>query len=132
MSDPTNFNDLGRSFSAAFRGLWLIFRTERNARIHLAAAVLVTIAGCFLGISKTDWIIILLLFAIVIAAEMINTAIEKLADVVESGFSERVRDLKDISAGAVLWTSMVSVIIGIIIFAPEFLEFIRINLNQQP
>ena len=130
MSDPAKFKSLASSFSAAFRGVWLIFRTERNARIHLAAAILVTSAGFFFGISKTDWIIVLLLFAMVITAEMINTAIEKLADVAEPGFSNKVRDLKDISAGAVLWTSMVSVIIGIIIFAPEFLEFIRINLNQ--
>ncbi|MBK6346327.1 MAG: diacylglycerol kinase family protein [Bacteroidales bacterium] len=130
MSDPANSKGLGSSFSAAFRGLFLVIRTERNVRIHLFAALLVTTAGFIFGISKTDWIIILLLFAMVITAEMINTAIEKLADVAEPGFSNKVRDLKDISAGAVLWMSMVSIIIGIIIFAPEFLEFIRFNLNQ--
>jgi diacylglycerol kinase len=125
MSDPDRKNKLKFSFRAAIRGMYLSFRKERNTRIHLIAAFLVTAAGLLFNITAIEWMIILLLFAMVISTEMINTAIEKLADVAEPGFSLHIRDIKDISAGAVLWTSIVSVIIGIIIFAPEILELIQ-------
>ncbi|MFH1120425.1 MAG: diacylglycerol kinase family protein [Bacteroidota bacterium] len=122
-------NSLKKTFRDAFRGIYLTFLTERNSRIHLSIAILVTVSGFFFKIGLTKWMILLLLFAMVISAEMINTAIEKLADISEPNTNEKVREVKDIAAGAVLWTSIVSVIIGIIIFVPEILEFIYTNPN---
>lgn len=117
----TNFN---KSLLAASRGLFLILSgDERNARIHFIAAVLVTIAGFIFRISSTEWMVVLILFALVIGAEMFNSSLEKLADLVEPDENPFIRDLKDIAAGAVLWISIVSVIIGIIIFAPRILQF---------
>ena len=130
MAKPDKKNNLNKSFLAAFRGLLIIFKQERNAKIHLTAAILVTIAGFIFDISVIEWMLILILFGVVISLEMINTAIEKLADITEPDESNPVRDLKDIAAGAVLWSSIVSVIIGIIIFAPEIIEFIKTYTNQ--
>lgn len=110
---------------AAFRGLIILIRNERNARIHFMTAVLVTTAGFVFRINSTQWAIILLLFAMIISAEMFNSAIEKLADLVEPNLNNEIRDLKDLAAGAVLWASMVSVIIGIIIFAPYILKIFK-------
>ena len=118
-------NNLLSSFKAAFRGLFLVTRYERNAGLHVLAVVLVTLAGFIFMINLTHWIILLMLFAMVISAEMLNSAIEKLSDIVEPNFNNKVKDLKDISAGAVLLTSIVSVIIGIIIFAPYILKFFK-------
>jgi diacylglycerol kinase len=118
-------NNLKESFMAAFRGLFILIRNERNARIHFLAVTLITIAGFVLRINSTHWAIILLLFALIISTEMINSAMEKLADLVEPDLNNEVKYLKDLAAGAVLWASMVSVIIGIIIFAPYILKFFK-------
>ena len=98
MTKPDKKNNLIKSFKAAFRGLFIIFKLERNARIHLIAAILVTIAGFYFNISAIEWMLILILFAVVISLEMINTAIEKLADIAEPNENSQVRDLKDIAA----------------------------------
>ncbi len=117
-------NNFRKSLLAAFRGI-RIAGQERNVRIHFIAAALVSIAGFILKINLTKWMIVLILFAMVISTEFINSALERLADMVEPNENPHVRDLKDIAAGAVLLTSIVSVIIGIIIFAPEILKFFK-------
>ena len=117
-------NNLLKSFRAAFRGIILVIKNERNIRIHFSIAILVIVAGVLFEISSIKWMVVLLLFAVVISTEMFNSAIEKLSDLVEPEVNKTIRDLKDIAAGAVLWAAMVSVIVGLIIFVPEILEFI--------
>ncbi|MHC1775302.1 MAG: diacylglycerol kinase family protein [Lentimicrobium sp.] len=124
MPAPLPKNNFRKSLHAAFRGI-LIAGQERNVRIHMIAAALVTFAGIVLKISLTKWMIVLILFAMVISTEFINSALERLADLVEPNKNSHIRDLKDIAAGAVLLTSIVSVIIGIIIFAPEILKYFK-------
>lgn len=124
MYKSTLKSSLKKSFLVAFRGLFLMIKSERNARIHFSAAILVVIAGFIFKIAITEWMIVLILIALVISAEMFNTAVEKLADLTEPNENHQVMDLKDIAAGAVLWISIVSVIIGIIIFAPQILQLI--------
>jgi len=129
MANANSDRNLLKSFQAAFRGIFISIKSERNIRIHFVAAILVTLAGLIFKISTTYWIIILILFALVIATEMINTALEKLADLVEPNLNNQIRDIKDISAAAVLWTSIVSVIVGFLIFAPQIIKFFKIFLN---
>lgn len=124
MSGYMSKNSFSKSLFAAFKGL-ILAGNERNIRIHFIAAMLVTIAGFVLEISLTKWMIILILFALVISIELINSALERLANMVEPNENFHIRDLKDIAAGAVLLTSIVSVIIGIIIFAPYILKFFK-------
>jgi diacylglycerol kinase (ATP) len=113
-----------RSFGYAFSGLYELLKSEPNARIHFLATVCALIAGITLHISKLEWCVILILIALVWAAEAFNTAIEKLVDHLFQDYHETARIAKDVSAGAVLVCAMVALVCGLIIFLPKlFLLF---------
>ncbi|MBV9987020.1 MAG: diacylglycerol kinase family protein [Chitinophagaceae bacterium] len=107
------------AFRYAFNGIALFFRHDRNGKIHLLAAVLVTIAAWWLKVSAVEWSILLLCIAVVISLEMLNYAMENLCNLVHSSFHPLVKAVKDVAAAAVLWSAIVSMIIGLIIFAPK-------------
>lgn len=106
-------------FKVAFSGILFCFRGERNFRIQFASALLVVIAGICFGIAQWQWVAILLCCAIVLALEMINTSIEKLADAVDGKFNERIKVVKDIAAGAVLVASIFCFVIALFILLPK-------------
>ncbi len=108
-----------KGFLYAFNGLAVFFRHEWNGRIQLAISVLVVMLAFLLHVSALDWIILLMCIASVLSFEMINSAIEKLCNLVHPKFHPAVKVIKDISAGAVLWVSFFSGIIGVIIFLPK-------------
>lgn len=108
-----------KGFGYAFNGLVVFFRHERNGRIQLGVSVLVAVLACLLQVSTSDWIILLGCIATVLSFEMINSAIEKLCNLVHPKYHPAVKVIKDISAGAVLWMSVISSIIGVIIFLPK-------------
>lgn len=110
---------LRNSFKYAFEGIEEAWRTEQNLKIHFVIMALVIIAGFIFKISAMEWIICLLLFAIVISLELINTAIETTVDIAMPDINEKAKYAKDIAAGAVLFSAMISVIIGLIIFLPK-------------
>ena len=87
--------------------------------------VLVIISGFILKISITEWTICIVLFGLVITAELINTAIETTVDIVMPEKNEKAKLAKDIAAGAVLVSAIASAIIGIIIFLPKILYFVN-------
>ncbi|MFA6007831.1 MAG: diacylglycerol kinase family protein [Candidatus Shapirobacteria bacterium] len=111
----------GKSFYYAGRGIMTGFR-ERNMIIHCLMAVIVIIMGWIFSLSLMEWSIVLILIGLVIFAELVNTSIEELANVVkknnncEYGETKATRDL---AAGAVLVVAIVSVIVGLIIFLPK-------------
>ena len=109
------------SFKYAFQGIITSFRTERNMKIHIAIMVLVILAGIILKISKLEWIICIIAFAIVIAGELFNTAIETIVDMITTEKNEKAKIAKDVSAGAVLVLAIGAACIGIIIFIPKIL-----------
>lgn len=111
-----------KSFSYAFKGLGSFLRKEHNAWIHCTAVVLVTIGGYYYDITVSEWCIVLLCFAMVLAAEAFNTAIERLVNLVSPDFHPLAGDVKDIAAGAVLITAIFAAIIGFIIFLPYFIN----------
>jgi diacylglycerol kinase len=113
-------NHFLKGFVYAYNGIVVFFRHERNGRIQLLIAVLVVLLGLLFSISLFEWIILLLCIASVISLEMVNSAIEKLCNLVHPKYHPAVKVIKDISAAAVLWFSMISAIIGIIIFLPKF------------
>lgn len=108
-----------KGFVYAFHGLVIFFRNERNGKVQLAVAVVVVAASFGLHISTTEWMKVLACIAAVLSLEMLNSAIEKLCNLVQPGFHPMVKIIKDISAGAVLWVAMFSTIIGAIIFLPK-------------
>ena len=110
---------LRNSFKYAFEGIGEAWKTEQNLKIHFVIMAIVIIAGLIFKISAMEWIICLLLFAIVISLELINTAIETTVDIAMPEINEKAKYAKDIAAGAVLFSAMISVVVGLIIFLPK-------------
>ena len=108
--------DFLKSFIYAIHGLWSGIADQRNLKFQLAVAVVVIGAGFYLSITAIEWAIILLCIAIVIGLELVNTALENLVDLVTLERKPLAGKIKDIAAGAVLIVSILSVIIGVIIF----------------
>ena len=119
--NPTFLN----AFKNALRGCALAVKNERNIKIQLVAAVLVTIMGFLFRISSVEWAILVLTIFFVIVTECLNTAVEKTVDMITKKYDECVKNVKDIAAGAVLFSAMASVIVGIIIFLPKILIYIN-------
>lgn len=107
------------SFKYAFEGIITAFKAERNMKIHIAIMLLVIVAGFVFKISITEWFVCILLFSIVIASELFNTAIETVVDMVMPEKNDKAKIAKDISAGAVLVVSIGAAIIGLMIFIPK-------------
>lgn len=106
------------AFVYAFNGLFAAFRREAHFAIHLAAAVLVILSAAWIGVSLNAWLVLLGCITLVFVAELFNTALEKLCDLVEPQKNETVRYIKDISAAAVLLCCLFSVIAGFMILGP--------------
>ncbi len=113
------------SFYYAFRGIITAIKEERNMKIHVSIATLVVILGLLLTLSKIEWFSIIIIISLVISAEIFNTAIETVVNLVSPKYNELAKKAKDLSAGAVLVLAICSVIIGLIIFMPKFLLFFR-------
>ena len=108
-----------QSFGYALNGLKILITEEHNARIHLVVSVIVIILGFAFGISLSEWISICLCIGLVIVTETINSAIENLADFVSPAKNELIKKVKDLSAFAVLFSAVIAVITGLIIFLPK-------------
>ncbi len=108
----------------AFNGLFDFFSNERNGKIQLAVALATIATAAFLKISLNEWVAVLLCIGMVIGLEMLNSALEKLCDLVEPGYHPSIRVIKDISAGAVLWASIISTVAGTIIFLPKIISLL--------
>lgn len=118
-TSKNSFNKRIKSFGYAFTGIYELIKSEPNARIHLLVTVVVALAGFLLKISSAEWCVVLIVIALVWAAEAFNTVIEKLSDYLFSEYHETARMAKDVSAGAVLICAMVALAIGLIIFVPK-------------
>jgi diacylglycerol kinase len=108
-----------KSFGYAFIGIFELIKSEPNARIHLVATIVAVFAGLFLKISGSEWCVVLIVIALVWAAEAFNTVIEKLADHLFPESNETARIVKDVSAGAVLICAIAALACGLIIFLPK-------------
>lgn len=101
-------------------------KKERNMKIHLSAAFLVVVLGLLLGISRIEWLVITLIIFMVLAAEMVNSAIEEICDLLVKKLDLKYSETKwvrDMAAGAVLLLAIASVIIGMLVFLPKLLSF---------
>jgi len=104
-----------QSFQAAFSGLKHVLATERNAQIHVVVAVAVLIFGRWVGLDRTEWAWVVVALVLVWVSELVNTAVERLSDLISSSYSLKIKQIKDISAAAVLIASLGAVAIGILI-----------------
>ena len=105
-----------RSFGFAFAGLKYVFKTQHNFWIHICISALVIIAGIVLKVTVNDWRWLIAAMAMVLVAEILNTAIELACDAVSDQFHPEIQKSKDIAAAAVLIASAAAAIIGVTVF----------------
>ena len=117
-------NRLVKSFTYAFDGLKYAFKYEQNILVHTLATILVIIAGIFLKISLTEWLVLALIIGLVIATELINTSIEATIDLITKDVHPLAKIAKDTAAAAVLVFGLTAIVIGCIIFLPKILVLI--------
>ncbi len=112
------------SFRYAFEGVWTALKDEPNLKFHFLVGFLVILAGFYFGISKIEWLVVLLTIGFVVAVELTNTAIEEVVDSFTSEVHPSAKKAKDVSAGAVLVVSMTALITGAVIFLPYIFKFL--------
>ncbi|MDD6352483.1 MAG: diacylglycerol kinase family protein [Lachnospiraceae bacterium] len=116
---------LYKSFGYAFQGIGNTIKRERNIKIHLFAVVCVVLVGLLVHLSKTEWLICLVLFGLVISLELVNTAVEAVVDLVTEERKPLAKIAKDAAAGAVLVSAIMAAIIGFWIFIPRIIDFVQ-------
>lgn len=110
-----------KSLSFAFKGMWQLITSEPSIMVQIFISVLVCFLGWFLDISALEWILQIFAIGLVLVAESLNTAIEKLCDFVHPEYDKRIGFIKDIAAGAVSFAAISAIIIGLLIYLPKFL-----------
>ncbi|NIK77399.1 diacylglycerol kinase [Paenibacillus castaneae] len=111
-------NHFFRSFGFALSGIVFALRTQSHMRFHMFAAITACVLGFTVSLKPLEWSIILLAIAVVISAEMINTAVEQAVNLASPEFHPIAKIAKDVAAGAVLIAAAVSAIIGLLIIGP--------------
>lgn len=113
-----------RSFKHAFRGLGWLVKEEHNSRIHLAIVLMLIPICIFLHLSAMEWVAIVLCIAIVLAMELVNSVIERLADKLSPEHDPVIGKIKDMAAAAVLISAIAAAIVGLIVIIPKILLLI--------
>lgn len=119
--DNTFFTGRLKSVTYAVKGAVKLITTEHSVMVQFSIGILMTIAGFYFGISKTEWLFQTLAIGLVLSVEGLNTAIEKIADFIHPNYHERIGFIKDIAAGAVFMAAITAIAIGLIIYIPILL-----------
>jgi diacylglycerol kinase len=116
---------LGKSFKYALRGLVYVFKTEANFRIQVIIAALVLVSFLFFPLTKGERILVSILLALVLIMELLNTAMERLADLLKPRLNHYILLIKDIMAGVVLLTSLTAFGVGLYVYLPYLVSLVR-------
>ena len=111
-------------FNNALQGLVYTFKSQRNFRIHLSIALFISLVAIILRINILEWCILILLFIMVLAAELFNTAIEEIGNALSLEPNDYIKKGKDISAAAVLIITVGAVVIGLFVFGTRLIKAI--------
>jgi len=120
-----DFNKLYLSFHYALQGIKHAVKHDQNLRIHFAVAVLVVIASIIFRVNPFEMGILGIMILLVLAAEMINTAIEEMTDLITNEHRKEAKTAKDVSAGMVLLIAIGSVVVGFLIFIPYIVRLFK-------
>ncbi len=110
-----------KSVGYAFKGMLILIKTEASIKIQVVIAIIVTIAGFYFEITRTEWLIQISMIGLVMSIEGVNTAVEYIADFIHPDHHPKIGLIKDIAAGAVFIASIVAVIVAFIIYLPKVL-----------
>ncbi|MGI4743736.1 MAG: diacylglycerol kinase family protein [Janthinobacterium lividum] len=116
---PSLLRRRAASFGHAFRGVGAALRSELHLQFHAVATVLVVGLGFYVGLSPSEWALVALAVAGVWTAELFNTAIETLTNLVSPGYHPLAGKAKDVAAGAVLLASVGALVVGGLVFGPK-------------
>lgn len=116
--DHTFFTGRLKSLKFALLGAYKLITTEHSIMVQFSLGILVTIAGFYFEISKTEWLFQTLAVGLVLSIEGLNTAVEKIADFIHPEFHTKIGFIKDIAAGAVFFAAITALLIGAIIYVP--------------
>ena len=119
--DTTFITGRLKSVTYAFKGALKLIRTEHSIMVQVSIAILLTIAGFYFSITKTEWLFQTLAIGLILSIEGLNTAVEKVADIIHPNYNEKIGFIKDIAAGAVFFAALTAITIGLIIYTPKFL-----------
>lgn len=122
---PFSWKSRFKSFFYAWDGVKTLMRTEHNAWIHLGATIGVILLSIKFNTSSTEAMALIIVIALVWMAELFNTAIEKSIDFVSTETHPQIKIIKDLSAAAVLVTSIAAALVGFIIFIPKILVYVQ-------
>ncbi len=122
----TYFKKRYNSFKFAIRGMNSAFRSEPHMRLHVLSALVVVVAGFFFEVTPTEWCLLISCIGLVITAEIFNTAIEALTNLVSPDWHPLAGKTKDLAAGAVLVASVTAAIVGSIIFLPYLISLVNL------
>ncbi|TDQ41734.1 diacylglycerol kinase family protein [Aureibacillus halotolerans] len=126
-SKPWSWRRWFKSFFYAGRGISHALHTEMNLRFHFIAILLVSMLGIYFQITKTEWLVLILMMTIVCTLEMVNAAIERTVDLITEERTMLAQQAKDLAAGAVFLSAVASIIIGIVIFLPYVKVFVEMQ-----
>ena len=124
MANKFSLKERIRSFNNALNGFRSVLYTQHNFLIHILLGVISILMGIILEISLMEWIAIVIVISVVLSAEIFNTAIELLVDYISMEKNDVARDIKDISAAAVLLISMGALVTGLVIFIPKLIPLL--------
>ncbi len=110
-----------QSVKYAAKGFWILITSENSIIAQVLIGILMTIFGFIMQISATEWMFQLFSIGLILVAESLNTAIEKIADFIHPEYHKQIGRVKDISAGAAFFAAIFAVIIGLIIYLPKFI-----------
>lgn len=126
MKNPNDgfFRGRLRSMKFALKGMWLLLTTEDSIKAQFSVAIIAVILGFYFDISASEWMFQSLAIGLVLVAEALNTAVEKVADFVHPDYHEKIGFIKDIAAGAPAFAALISLVIAGIIYIPKFAELL--------
>lgn len=112
------------SFRYAISGICYTFKTERNFKIHIFATILVVLLASLFSVSRVEWLMLIIVIGMTLTLELVNTAVERVVNMLTTEYHPLAKIVKDVAAGAVFISSIISMIVGLCIFAPRLIELL--------
>jgi diacylglycerol kinase (ATP) len=115
------FSSRLKSVKYAAKGFWILVTTEQSIITQVIITIIMTVLGFVMNLSTTEWMFQIFAIGLILVAESLNTAIEKIADFVHPDYHDKIGNIKDVSAGSAFFAAIIAVIIGFIIYIPKFI-----------
>ncbi|MDP3358042.1 MAG: diacylglycerol kinase family protein [Lutibacter sp.] len=110
-----------KAIKYAAKGFWILITSEHSIIAQVSIGIILSVIGFLMHLSATEWMFQIMAIGLILVAESLNTAIEKMADFIHPEYHKQIGRIKDISAGAAFFAAIIAVIIGLIIYVPKFI-----------